>query len=272
MTIKADSHVHTTFSHDGKATLDDVVAASLKAGASFVTLTEHLDYDLLYGKCRAPFKWDMLNLDAYYNGYLSAKKALELSQNSTLNLGFGIEAAFSDRGTASEEYAKIIAQYPFDLIINSTHCVSGKDAYFFNYFMFKSKRRAYGDYLDAVLKSLDAPYPYDVVAHIGYITHAAPYKDVALRYADFPDKIDAILNGIIDRGKTLEVNFHHAMAPPEDILTRYYQLGGRDICYGGDSHRGEVCANFDRFQAVAKKIGFAHHTVYRARKPQYLPL
>lgn len=65
------------------------------------------------------------------------------------------------------------------------------------------------------------------MAHIGYIAHGAPYRDKTLKYADFPNEIDAILKGIIARGKAMEINFHHEMTPGRDIVERYYELGGR---------------------------------------------
>lgn len=254
--IKADTHVHSSQSHDGRLPIMELVRLAKERGADFFCTTEHCDFDLEYGRCRSPFKWKYLDVDRYYEEWKTAKQALDNDKNSKLTLGFGIEAGFSDKGTASEEYAKLIAKYPFDEVINSVHCVNGREAYFRSFFLFNSKRRAYGDYLDAILKSLDAPYPYDSVAHIGYIVHGAPYRDKALRYCDFPDKIDAILKGIIERDKVLEINYHHSVAPGRDIVERYYELGGRKVCYGGDSHRGEICEHFDDFIRLITDIGF----------------
>lgn len=264
---KVDTHVHSNLSHDGKLPPSSLVRAAKERGIDAFCLTEHCDFDLQYGRCRSVIKWSFLDVEKYYQTYLLTKKALDDDKNNTLNVYFGIEAGFSSKGTASQKYAELIAKYPFDEVINSVHCVCGQEAYFKTFFLFKSKKRAYGEYLDAVLKSLDAPYPYDIVAHIGYILHGAPYRDKALRYADFPDKFDAILKGIIERGKTLEVNFHHEVAPPADVLKRYFELGGRRISYGGDSHRGEIGAHFDEFKALAKAIGFDRYVYFVKRQP-----
>lgn len=126
------------------------------------------------------------------------------------------------------------------MVINSVHCVDGYDVYFKMAFLFKTKKRVYRRYLETILESLDAPYKYDIVAHIGYIAHGAPYRDKLLRYKDFPNEIDAILKGIISRDKALEINFHHEMAPQRDIIERYYELGGRKISYGSDAQQGDI--------------------------------
>ena len=144
--------------------------------------------------------------------------------------------------------------------------------YFKLAFLFKTKKRVYRRYLETILESLDAPYRYDTVAHIGYIAHGAPYRDKLLRYKDFPKEIDAILNGIIARGKALEINFHHEMAPQRDIIERYYELGGRKISYGSDAHRGDICKNFDVACKMLKEIGFTHLSTFVKHQEVLVPI
>lgn len=184
---------------------------------------------------------------------VGSKKALDDDKNNTLNLCFGIEASYDSSKAAKEAYQRTIAKYPFDVVINSVHCVDGYDVYFKMAFLFKTKKRVYRRYLETILESLDAPYQYDIVAHIGYIAHGAPYRDKLLRYKDFPNEIDAILKGIISRDKALEINFHHEMAPQRDIIERYYELGGRKISYGSDAHRGDICKTSTRRAKCSKK-------------------
>ncbi len=267
---KFDAHVHSVFSHDGKLPIEELVRCAAGKADGFC-VTDHCDFDLQYGECKANFKCDPLDVEAYYKNFVLTKKAIKDDKNNSLTLLFGIEAGFSAKGDANKRYEDLICRYPFDEVINSVHCVGGKEAYFRDWFYFKSKKRAYGEYLETVLDSLDAPYPYDVVAHIGYITHGAPYRDKELRYEDFPDLFDAILKGIIARGKTLEINFHHDVHPSEDVLRRYFELGGRDICYGGDSHRGEICARIDEFEKLASGIGFEGYNHFEGRVPVFVP-
>ena len=58
-------------------------------------------------------------------------------------------------------------------------------------------RRAYEDYLACVRASLDAPYPYDIVGHIGYVSRNAPYENKKLRYDDYVAQLNDILETVI---------------------------------------------------------------------------
>ena len=270
--MKCDTHVHTKNSHDGKLPIQSIVDLAKAQGLCYLCTTDHLDYDFEYGKNRAPISWPPLDLPAYYKEWQIAKTALDNDKNSSLTLCFGIEASYDKSEKAKEKYKEIIREYPFDAVINSVHCVDGYDVYFKTAFLFKRKKHVYRRYLETILESLDAPYPYDIVAHIGYIAHGAPYRDKALKYSDFPEEIDAILKGIIERGKAMEINFHHDMAPGRDIVQRYYDLGGRKISYGSDAHRGDVCKNFDDAVQMLKEIGFTHLCVFEKHREILLPI
>ena len=154
-----------------------------------------------------------------------------------------------------------------DFVINSVHTCLGADCYFPHYCYGRSKAFAYNAYLYRVLESLDACYDYDVVAHIGYCSRNATYPDPKLRYEEFADVLDEILKRIIRKGKILEVNTSSKTAgspflPDTDILTRYFQLGGRNVSFASDAHdvtrvgekRGLVCD-------ALKKIGFTDLTI-----------
>lgn len=270
--MRCDQHVHTINSHDGKLPIAKIVDLAREQGLCYLATTDHLDYDFDYGNNKRPIYWPALNLDRYYQEWTDVKKSLDSDKTNNLTLCFGIEASYDPSDFVKGKYIETIDKYPFDVVINSVHCVDGYDVYFKMAFLFKTKKKIYSRYLDTILESLDAPYHYDVVAHIGYIAHGAPYKDKILRYEEFSDKIDKILLGIIARDKSLEVNFHHEMAPQRRIIERYFELGGRKISYSSDSHRGDICRNFDMAIAMLKEIGFTHLTVYKDRKPIAIPI
>ncbi|MEG2450806.1 MAG: PHP domain-containing protein, partial [Clostridia bacterium] len=228
---------------------------------------DHLDYDLKFGKNHTPICWNHINLDKYYAEWQDAKK-----QADGLDFCFGVEVGFEDDPEVFEKYQEVFEKFNFDVVINSVHFVNGMDVYFPMAFFFKSKQKMYSDYLDKVLKSLDAPYKYDIVAHLGYVTRNAPYKDKALKYADFPDKFDAILNGVIERGKSLEVNTHHDMNPTKEILERYFALGGRKLSFGSDSHRNELVKDFETVCALLKEIGFENFSVFHRHIEKLIPI
>lgn len=270
--IKVDCHTHTNHSHDGHVSVADMAKLAREKGLYYLCTTDHCDYDLVYGGCKAPFRWGDTDVESYYQDWKRVKEALDQDKTNTLTLGFGIEAAYADGELVAEKYQELISKYPFDTVINSVHCAGGKDMYFKNAYLFKSKKKAYGMYLDTIRRSLDVPYQYDVVAHIGYVSHGAPYRDKTLRYVDFADKIDDILKRIIELDKALEVNFHHEMNPKRDIIERYYALGGRKISYGSDAHRGDILKEFESVSNMLKQIGFTEYVVYVKHEPHFVPI
>lgn len=269
--IYVDSHVHTRHSSDGKDPIADITAEAKAKGLYYLATTDHLDYDLKFGHNRSPIPWKHIDVDAYAAEWKAAADALE-KEGNPFKFRFGIEAGFSPEPQVQEKYKELFSRMRFDVVVNSVHFVNGWDVYFPNAFFFKSRRKMYGDYLDLVLASLDAPYAYDIVAHIGYVTRNAPYKKKELRYADFPDKFDNILHGIIERGKALEVNTHTTLFPSEEILRKYYEYGGRKLSFGSDSHHAELCKDFDKTCALLKDIGFTHFSVFTDHVEELVPI
>ena len=253
-----DTHVHTRHSADGRDKIIEIARQAKDRGIGFLCTTDHLDLDLKYGG-HAAVPWRHINLDEYKAEWESAKA--ELGENSGLELRFGIEAGWSKR--AEKHLKELLPKYDFDQVINSVHFVLKWDVYFPQAFWFKSKKLVYSTYLKNVLESLDAPYEYDVVAHFGYVTRSAPYKDKSLNYNDYPELFDKILLKVIDKGKALEINTHTTQYPTDEILRRYYELGGRKISFGSDSHRNELAKNYESTCKYLKEIGFTHFSVFR---------
>ncbi len=257
--MRADSHVHSRNSSDGRDRIADIVREAEEKGLCYLAITDHLDLELKYGGGHTPVRWRHIDLDAYYAEWSEAKREAE-ARGSKVDLRLGIEAGYGEN--VCDRYLDTLSRYPFDVVINSVHFVGGWDVYFPNAFLFKRKRTVYGEYLGNILKSLDAPYHYDIVAHIGYVTRNAPYIDKSLVFADFPDKFERILKGIIDRGKSLEVNTHTTLFPSVELLEKYYSYGGRRISFGSDSHHAELCKDYEQTARLLKDIGFTEFTVF----------
>ena len=102
------------------------------------------------------------------------------------------------------------------------------------------------------------------------------------RYSDYREHleiIDEILKLLIRLGKGIELNtagYKYGLGHPnpgEDILKRYRALGGEIITTGSDAHKPEHMAYcFDRLGSLLKSCGFSHYTVFRNRKPEFIPL
>ena len=171
----------------------------------------------------------------------------------------------------------MIARYKPDFVVNSVHTVDGHDAWFAEYFVGKTKETAYRAYLLRVRESLDAPYRYDIVAHLGYVARNAPYPDRAMRYTDYADLLDDILRGVIARDKILEVNSSARGAgdfiPATDVLQRYFALGGRLVSFASDAHGADrICAGRETVVSALRAIGFTHIAVPDCGKRHFVEI
>ena len=249
-----DMHTHSTFSADGKSPLADMVSAAKNLGLSFYGISEHFDTDSVSSSI-----FTLTDIPAYF----SAARALQ-AEVCTQEFRFlaGGEYGFSREQEAQDKLLSISADFRPDFVINSVHAVDGHDCYFPDYFAGKTKEAAYGAYLEMVRDSLDAPYAYDIVGHIGYVSRNAPYPVRKIRYDDFPDLYDDILKTIVRKGKILEVNSSARGAeceflPDVDVLARYFSLGGRLISFGSDAHATvRICEKRELVISALKKIGF----------------
>ena len=206
----SDLHTHSAFSPDGVSPLEEMAARAHEQGLKYFGVSEHFDFD--YAACGILIHGEIMPLTDE-EGYFSAARALQQEYAAKgMRLLVGGEYGFCPDKGCCERYLALTGRKKPDFIINSVHTVDGADCYFPEYFEGKSREQAYGDYLERVRESLDAPYPYDIVAHIGYVGRKAPYPDRMLRYDDFPALFDDILKTIIQKGKILELDAGHRRA------------------------------------------------------------
>ncbi len=255
-----DMHTHSTFSHDGREDLKKMLAIAYEKGLAFYGVAEHFDYDvfLVHGT---------QEIDA--EKYFHAARHLQEDYAGCMNVLIGAEFGYTDDKKAQDMYLTTVEKYRPDFIVNSVHGMKGEDYYYKKLFgetVQRSKAESYGEYIDLVRKSLEAPYPYDIVAHFGYITRYAPYEDKRITMSEYGDKIDDLLKAIIQKDKILEANSATKGAgicvTSEEIFRRYYELGGRKVSFASDAHESSRIADkHEEVRNMLKNIGFTYLTI-----------
>lgn len=258
-----DMHTHSTYSHDGKSRLTDMLSAALEKGVCFYGISEHFDYDYDLSLMTEEQRLRTRNADPAE--YFHAARHLQEDYAGCMNVCVGAEFGYSDRKEVQAQYAATYEKFRPDYVINSVHGTAGQD--FARYTFTQSRRETYGEYLRLVRRSLDAPYPYDIVGHLEYVVRYAPFEERAIRLDEFRPLFDDIFKTIIERGKILELNtstktLPRTTLPSAELLHRYYELGGRNVSYGSDAHdTGRILDKRSAVIRLAREIGFEQLTV-----------
>ena len=261
-----DVHNHSTYSYDGVSPLPEMLETAQKKGVAFYGVSEHFDFD---GSTR--------DRDTETAAYFHDARHLQEDYAGVMNVLVGAELGFSPSPTILARHCEIIEKYNPDFVVNSVHAAFGEEYYYREPFyqttcegvqIMRPKKEVYREYLSLVRQSLEAPYSYDIVGHIGYPARYAPYADKAFSLAEFGEEIDDILTTIIRKNKILEVNVSNRSSKTlspfanEEMLRRYFELGGRQVSYASDAHATKnVCRLRDETVELLKSIGFTHITV-----------
>ena len=274
---KIDSHSHTLNSIDASFSIDEMCVSAIEKGVSGLTVSDHadiFDYEGTYSYeriCRSVKSVDEAR--KRYGDKLLVLKGVELGD------------IYADR-TGTKELLKIDS---YDVLLGSVHAVPFEDVNdFCSQISFDEKcfsNEKINGFLREYFKLIRNMIEYDdidVVCHLLYPTRYMIRKygrkvDLSL----FSDQIEDILKAIIEKGLSLEVNVSgfdgeydpcDSFSPGEDVLKRYFALGGRMITIGSDAHSPDKVANrFDEAARILKGYGFTSYYYYQSRKPIEVP-
>ncbi|MCH5272677.1 MAG: histidinol-phosphatase HisJ family protein [Lachnospiraceae bacterium] len=273
--LLADTHTHTKFSSDSEAEPAAMLAAAQAAGLSALCFTDHMDLD--FPGDASLFVFDPA---AYFKELLLLKEkaaSAPLLPELFLGIELGLRPNRPDLRTQMDE---LLAAYPFDFVIGSTHVVDELDPYYQEYWELPGDRLR--RYFETVYINVKEHTNFDSLGHLDYIIRYLPdsvslIKDYHVR--DFMDLIDAMLRLLVSRGQALEINtaglrkglsFPH---PKAEILIRYRELGGELLTLGSDAHYpSHVGADIQKTAELLKDHGFRYYSVYKERKPEMVSL
>ncbi len=269
MAINADYHLHTSFSGDSAASMEDMILKGISIGLSSMCFTEHMDMDYVYVNPEEEGIFE-LNTDSYLYDLIKCKEKYA----DKIRLFFGVELGVQPH--LRKELAVYSKSYDFDFIIASSHLCNRKDPYYPSFYEGRSDEEAYREYFLSILDNLKAFSNFDIYGHLDYVVRYGKTKDADFSYDKYKDILDKILETLIEKEKGLEVNtgaigYHlRELNPCTDILKRYRQLGGEIITVGSDAHEPQAIARgFDRAAEVLLACGFKYYTTFEKRMPEF---
>lgn len=268
MAILADCHLHTHFSADSEASMEDMILAGIDAGLNTMCFTEHNDFDMPELPDFPTEAWE-LNTDSYLYELLQYKEKYA----DKIRILFGVEIGFQESCVRKD--AVFAKSHEFDFIIGSTHIVRGMDPYYPEYFEGRDPEDAYHEYFENELINIKKHSNFDVYGHLDYVVRYCN-KNGTYDYARHAELFDEILKTLLDKEKGIELNTKgmtkgmKEFNPCMSILKRYRELGGEIITIGSDAHAPSgVGLHFEKACEVLKEAGFKYYSIFEKRNPEF---
>ncbi len=282
--MRADYHVHTSFSDDSEYAMENVVRDAVDMGLDEICFTDHVDYSVKRDKDDArgieyrkggrgePELIPLMNVDyeAYYSEYLRVKEKYGSKIRLRLGLEFGVQSH------TIGDYLSLFPRYPFDFIILSVHQVGDREFWNGEYQKGRTQKEYNEGYYEEMLKVIEKYKAYSVLGHLDLITR----YDSMGRYPF--EKVKPLVTSILKRaiadGKGIEINTSSRRygledTPSRDILKLYRELGGEIITIGSDSHRREhLGAYIDESRRLLRDLGYRYFCTFERMKPVFNPL
>ncbi|MDQ0352186.1 histidinol-phosphatase (PHP family) [Alkalibacillus filiformis] len=256
-----DNHMHSNFSADCEASMEDMIEAGIKSGVKELSFTEHIDYD--YPDRSIVFDVDLQRYDEKI-------KEMQAAYKNKINIRKGIELGLQPH--LSERYNQLLNEENFDFIIASMHTTDQKDLHSGNLFEGQTLNEAYEKYYTELYECVRDFDQFSILGHLDLVTR---YKYEPGVY-HFLDVIEEMFKIIIPRGQGIEINTSgykynmNRLLPSRNILQLYYDMGGEIITVGSDAHKPErVGDRIDEGYHLLKDIGFKYVTTFQNREPQF---
>ncbi|MBR4874825.1 MAG: histidinol-phosphatase HisJ family protein [Clostridia bacterium] len=264
-----DCHTHSCYSFDSKESIDEMVKKALSLNLKAITFTEHL----------APLPDGFSFYENVKKSKEEALRAQEKVKDKLLVLsGVELEDMYDKKDFSS------FYKMDLDAILISVHSTPIFKKYFpdnpYGINLVTSVKVAPMDFLENFIEiyynellnnviNIDA----DIVTHLTFpLRYINGRGKKGLDITKFYSLIDEVLKAVIKTGKTLEVNTasfeqYNMFVPDKDILTRYFNMGGRNISLGSDAHRADqLGCGFSEAGKMLKDIGFDKGSYFVGRK------
>ena len=266
--MTGDIHVHSSFSTDSDADMEEEIRKAIETGLAVICFTDHIDWDFPLPDIKFDF-----NVDEYFKKIYGLRRKFSGQIKVLAGVELGMQEHLAGR------YSRLLEEYPFDYCIGSRHLVFQMDPYYPETFEGRSEAQVYRRYFEETLANVRAFHEFDSMGHLDYIVRYGKKHTGVYSYRAFADVIDEILKLLVKYNIALELNTAGLRRqlgfpnPHPDILRRYRELGGTLVTLGSDSHKAfSLGFAFDAASDLLKSCGFTHTVYYEKRQPKFLKL
>ena len=262
MPLVSDLHVHSVYSCDSEARMEDLCEAAIRAGLQQIAFTEHMDF-IVEEEDTGSF---------CYVDYMDAVARCRKQFSPTLTIIAGIEVDYT--GDYRNDAIAFVRDHAFDFTIGAVHYLETaniSEPRADEYFQTHSAEDAYTAYF-AELRSCAETAVFDCIAHPDLIKRFSRPFYGTFDPAPCMDLLTEIMQILIDTGTAMEINTSGLRQGPEDlypchgILQLYAGLGGSRVTVGSDAHVPEhVGYGLDRALCAVEEFGFTSALIHGDR-------
>jgi histidinol-phosphatase (PHP family) len=269
-----DQHVHSWHSFDSETGPAKHCEAAIEKGLFGLTFTEHYD--------RHPEDWPTCR---YNDGKINeAVNAAREWFGHKLFVGKGIEVCYQPELMPS--ILEFLGAHQFDLVMLSVHWAGGRSLYKPDGWSGQWRERT-REYLATVLeatrfcagKHAAGERPFDVLGHLDLAKRYSARFCGAFDIESYRDLVDRILRHCVAAELAIEINTSTLRQglgepmPADWVVEQYIKLGGKMITVGSDAHSSsELAYGLTDALVTIKSKGLSHVTVFRDRRPHFLPI
>ena len=273
----ADYHIHSEYSDDSVEPMETIIKSAIEKNIFEICFTDHVDYDIkadhdafmqMNNVKKAKYE-KLLNVD--YPNYFKEIEVLKNKYKDRIIIKKGLE--FGVQTHTIDKFRKLFNSYDLDFIILSCHQSDNKEFWNYAYQEGKTEDEYNLGYYQEIYNCIKQYNDYSVLGHLDLIQR---YNKKRYPFEKSKDIITKILKKVISENKGIEINTSsfayklEDLTPSRDILSLYYELGGKIITIGSDAHKaGNVGSHIDFIQQELKNIGFRYFCTFDKMKPVF---
>ena len=281
-----DCHTHSSFSPDGKNSLEEMCEKAVNLGISVLSVTDHCDCNFWYPADHYFKDTDgvtdlmMYGSGNYSNKSIEKQKSLKEKYRGKLSLLCGIELG---QPLQNEEKAEEIAENSdLDFIIGSHHQNQGKDDFYYIDYNKMDRQEIYFLMEEYFCQVLDMCKwgKFDVLGHLTYpLRYICGDCGIEFDLSRYNDIIEEIFKTLIEKGKGIEINTSGLRQkigktlPGIEYVKMFREMGGEIITLGSDAHCTEdIGKGIPEGIEIAGQAGFKYVAYFQNRKPVFVKI
>ncbi|MFW9916177.1 MAG: PHP domain-containing protein [Candidatus Thorarchaeota archaeon] len=248
-----DTHVHSTYSYDGKSTMRQIAEyCCYKLDCDAIWITEHLELDLS-GNSIPFFNYDKI----------AEEIQLLSSEFSKPRLFLGVEVDF--QSNIVKQIEEFLSSHRFDFVIGSIHHTSSFPQLISHLGL---EHRYYDEYFDECLAAVNS----GLIDSLGHLLRPISFNlggDI-----EKSPKLQTVLEALAEEKIALELNTRHfEFSNALKIMKSFTSYGGNMVTLGSDAHHhSKLMFAFDKGKNLLLRSRIDGLTVFIDRCAMKIPI